>query len=73
MRTFAWLTSLYHMNHVLLPSILGDVVARLLEKDPAARYPKTSVLPAHLEAVAAELEAGRVGEGTAEGAADEGP
>ncbi len=55
-----------------LPSILGDVVTRLLQKDPAARYAKTSTLADDLERVAAVLEAGRVAEGTAEGAADEG-
>src|SRR5262245_7848929 len=45
MRTFAWLTSLYHMNHVLLPSILVTwklsgrpfwrVIDALVEADPA--------------------------------------
>ncbi len=55
-----------------LPSSLGDIVTRLLQKDPAARYPKTTALAADLERVAGLLEAGRVAEAAAEGAADEG-
>ena len=51
---------------------LREDIATVMQKDPAARYAKTSALADDLERVAAVLEAGRVAECTAEGAADEG-
>jgi serine/threonine-protein kinase len=43
-----------------LPPALGDIVGRLLRKDPAERYARAATLAADLEALTARLEAEHV-------------